>query len=240
MDKVTFTPTFIRTKNVRNFEVMMDGLSLGKGEGMFGLVYGQAGRGKSRTCEWYHGHHDTLYLRMMKVWAKSDIEFLKAFARELGLKHPPHRRGPCFREVVDRLISDPRPVFLDEIEKLPGDILEICRDITDVTTAPIILVGEEELVSYMNRNRRVWSRTFQKLEFAPLDTADVMYFAKETTGLSLPPEGGALILANADGDLRLVKRAVLNLVQIANAKGSAAVTMEMIKVAIKTGLGGKR
>jgi len=240
MNKIKFTPTFIRTKNVRNFEVMMDGLSLGAGEGLFGLVYGQAGRGKSRTCEWYHGHHDTIYLRMMKVWAKSDIEFLKAFARELGLKNPPHRRGPCFIEVLDRLVVDPRPVFLDEIEKLPGDILEICRDITDVTTAPIILVGEEELVSYMSRNRRVWSRTFQKLEFAPLETADVMHYAKETTGLALSPEGGALILANSDGDLRLVKRTMINLVQIVNVKGTDAITMEMIKVAIKTGLGGKR
>lgn len=239
MEEVRFKPTFIRTKNVRNFEVMMDGLSLGEGEGRFGLVYGQAGRGKTRTCEWYHGHHSTIFLRMMKLWARSDIEFLKDFARELGVMNPPHRRGICFREIVERLISNPQPVFLDEIEKLPGDILEICRDITDVTTAPIILVGEEELVGYMNTNRRVWSRTFQKLEFAPLETADVMYYAKETTGLSLPPEGSAMILTASDGDLRLVKRTMINLVQIVNAKKAAQVSMEMIRVAIKTGLGGK-
>ncbi len=240
MDKVVFNPKFVRSKNVRNFEVLMDGLSLSEGEGRFGLVYGRAGRGKSRTCEWYHGHHNTIYLRMMKIWAKSDIEFLAAFARELGLKNPPHRRGICFREVIDRLITDPRPVFLDEIEKLPGEILEICRDITDVTTAPIILVGEEELVSYMTINRRVWSRTFQKLEFLPLETADVMFYAQETTGLTLPPDGAALILATSEGDLRLVKRTMVNLVQIANAKDTRDITLEMIRVAIKTGLGGKQ
>ena len=239
MAQYTFNPEIVPNKNVRNFEVMMDNISIASDEGMFCCVHGQAGRGKSRTVKWYHSHHDTIYLRMMSAWKKTDIEFLKDFAKELGLMNPPHRRGPCFREIVERLVADPRPVFLDEIEKMPNDILEICRDITDVTTAPFVLVGEDELVAYMSQNRRVWSRTFRKLGFQPIETADVMLYAKTSAGMMLEPDGAALILSRAEGDLRLVKRTLLNLIQIANNKGSGAVTMEMIKVAIKRGLAGK-
>jgi hypothetical protein len=239
MEPYTFNPEIVPNKNVRNFEVMMDDIQIAKDEGMFCCVFGRAGRGKSRTVKWYHSHHDTIYLRMMSAWKKTDIEFLKDFSRELGVMNPPHRRGPCFREIIDRLMADPRPIFLDEIEKMPNDVLEICRDITDVTTAPIILVGEEELFSYMNNNRRVWSRTFQKLEFMPIETADVMLYAKNAAGMMLAPEGAALILSRAEGDLRLVKRTLLNLIRIANSKGGDTVTMEMIKVAIKRGLVGK-
>ena len=42
MKQIKVKPTFVRTKNVRNFEVLMDGLALGEGEGRLGLVYGQA------------------------------------------------------------------------------------------------------------------------------------------------------------------------------------------------------
>lgn len=241
MEKITVRPVFVeKTKNVRNFTVMMDGLALGEGEGRFGMVYGRAGRGKSRTCQWYHGHHDSIYLRMLKIWAKSDIEFLKDLARELGVMNPPHRRGICFREIIDRLIVDPRPIFLDEIERLPQAIMEICRDITDLTCAPIILIGEEELVSYMKQNRRVWSRTYRALEFLQITRADIVSYIKEATGGVTIDNGVSGILHDsAGGDFRLVRRDVLNLVQIANAKGTREITEDMVKIAVKSGLSGR-
>lgn len=236
MEKYTYNPEIVPNKNVRNFEVMMDDIRIAAGEGLFCCVYGQAGRGKSSTVTWYNGNNVSIKLRMMKTWKKTDIEFLKALAFELGLMNPPHRRGPCFREIIDRLIANPRPVFLDEIEKMSNDILEICRDITDVTTAPIILVGEEELVSYMSRNRRVWSRTFHKLEFLPVETADVMLYAKDAAKMMLSPEGAALIHARSNGNMRRIRLVILHLIQIANQKGGDTITMGMIKRAIERGL----
>jgi len=232
-------PVFVKTKNVRNFEVMMDGLALGEGEGRFGLVYSRAGRGKSRTCQWYHGHHSSIYLRMVKIWAYSDIEFLKKLARELGVFNPPHRRGACFQEIIDRLIDEPRPVFLDEIEKLPSAILEIARDITDITTAPIILVGEEELVPHMSKNRRVWSRTYQQLEFEPINVADVIMYASEAAGLKLEIPVAEIFHRASGGDFRLIRRDLLNLIQIANAKSTKDITVEMARMAVKAGLSGR-
>lgn len=235
----TFQPVFVKNRNVRNFSVMMDGIALSGGEGRLGLVYGQAGRGKTRTVQQYAAHNDGIYLRMQTVWRTSELQFLQELCRELGhVGRPIHRKGPAFAFAVDRLIESPRPIFLDEIEKLQGFFLEVIRDLSDMSTAPVILIGEEELKSVMQRNRRVWSRTFQQLAFEAADVADGMIFAKEATGLQLTPDLANLLHRRTGGNMREMKRTLINLVQILNARGTDAITPETIEVAVKTGLEG--
>lgn len=212
-------PVFVNTTNVRNFEVMMEALDAAEGEGRLGMVFGQAGRGKTRTAQRYAAHNGCVYLRMATVWRSSELEFLKALCKELGITHPPHRKGPAFAEAVDRLISDPRPVFLDEIEKLPRHFMDVVRDLSDLSGAAFVLIGEEELVPCMQRNRRVWSRTYRQLEFKPITTADVLAYARQAADLALDPDTAAVIHKDTAGDFRLVRADILNLMQIAAANG---------------------
>ncbi len=236
---IKLNPVFVKTRNVRNFEVMMDGLALSEGEGRLGIVYGRAGRGKTRTSQWYQANNSCIYLRMVTVWRTSELYFLQMLCRELGILNPPHRKGPAFTAIVDKMISDPQPVFLDEIEKLPRFFLDLVRDLSDMSTAPFVLIGEEELFSYMRQNRRVWSRTFQQLQFDPIEIKDIIIFTAETAGLNLTPQVARQFHQSSNGDFRIVKRDILNLVQIANAKGTDEVTEGMAKIAIKTGLSGR-
>ncbi len=233
-------PTFVKTRNVRNFEVLMQGLDLGAGEGRLGLVHGRAGRGKTRTAQWYAAQTGSIYLRMVTVWRQSELEFLRTLCRELGIASPPHRKGPCFVAIIDKLLVAPRPLFLDEIEKLSGHFLDVVRDLSDLATIPIILIGEAELPVVMRRNARVWSRTQQELEFEPITSADIIYYIGESTSqqIKLTPKMVAIIETASAGDFRLVRRALLNLVQIFNAEGSGSITEQMVKIAVKTGLNG--
>ena len=75
MEEIKIRPTFIRTKNVRNFEALMDGLALGEDDSRLGLVYGRAGRGKSRTAQWYAANHGFVYLFVLTVWRTNETEF---------------------------------------------------------------------------------------------------------------------------------------------------------------------
>lgn len=240
MKKVQLKPTFVKTRNVRNFEVLMRGLDLGAGEGRLGLVHGRAGRGKTRTSQWYAAHNDCVYIRMITVWRTSELEFLKTLCRELGVVNPPHRKGPCFVEIIDRLLVNPRPIFLDEIEKLSSHFLDVVRDLADLAKIPVILIGESELPVAMRRNARVWSRTQQQLEFEPISSADIVYYISECTGSVIKPTAAMIEIIDRStaGDFRLVRRALLNLVQIVNAEGSGTVTEQMVKIAVKTGLNG--
>ena len=232
-------PVFVeKTKNVRNFSVMMDGLALGRGEGRLGMVYGRAGRGKTRTAQWYHAHNGGVFLRMQTIWRTSELEFLRALCRELGILSAPGRKGPAFMAVVDTLIMDPKPIFLDEVEKLPKYFLDVIRDLSDLSTAPIILIGEEELVSYMRVNRRVWSRTYQSLEFLPISKPDIVTYIAASAGLAIDNQVAGVFHDASGGDFRIVRRGLLALTQIANAKQTNQITVDMAQVAVKTGLRG--
>jgi DNA transposition AAA+ family ATPase len=239
---VTVQPVFVRTRNVRNFEVMMDALDLSRGEGRLGMIFGQAGRGKTRTAQWYAAHNRCVYMRMMSIWKHSETAFLQVLLRELGERIPPARKSACFAEAIDRIISDPRPIFIDEPEKMPRAYLELFRDLADAGACPIILIGEEELPGYMSRDRRIWTRTFYQLEFEAIQASDVIMYAKESAGLTLSGEVAAILCKTADGhrvtdgNFRVIKRTVYILSQICNAKQTVEVTTEMAKIAVKTGL----
>lgn len=236
MQTVQLKPTFVKTKNVRNFIVMMDGLALGAGEGRLGMVFGQAGRGKTRTSQWYAAHNDCVYLRIATIWRTSEVSFLNALANELRIASPAKRKGPAFTEVIDTLLANPRPVFLDEIEKLPKVFLDLIRDLSDMSTAPFVLVGEEELVSVMRQNRRVWSRTYQQIEFKPLDEAAIIVYVKEASGLQVSAKVASIMHQASGGDFRIVRRGLLNLAHVANSKGVTDISEEDARIAMKIGL----
>ncbi|SDU27266.1 AAA family ATPase [Desulfobacula phenolica] len=239
MEKTVFNPVFVKTKNVRNFEVMMDALELNNDEGCFGMVYGQAGRGKSRTSQWYQAHNDCVYLRIMRVWRHSELEFLRELCSKAGVIEPPGRKAAAFASIIDALVKNPRPVFIDEVEKMKPGFIEIVRDLVDATGQIFVLLGEEELVPYMQRHRRVWSRTFQQQEFAPIEIADIIMYAKESTGLKLSIDVASMLHKASEGSWRPVKRALIGMVQYANSNETRTITVKTAQMIIKSALTGK-
>ena len=228
---------FVETRNVKNFSVMMDGLALAEGEGRFGIVYGQAGLGKSRTVQkWYANNSESVYLQTQKVWESTYTGFLQALCRELDIKPIARFKSQCFTDAVNALVQRPRAVFIDEIERLPSGFLEVVRDLTNITGCPVILIGEEELVSHMRQNQRVWSRTFQQTEFRAIGASDIMLYFKMAINIRTEPDMAAMVHGLSAGNFRDVRRIVLNLAQICNAKKTTEITSEMIQVAYKTGL----
>jgi DNA transposition AAA+ family ATPase len=232
-------PAFVKTRNVRNFEVLMNGLDLAEGEGRFGLVYGQAGRGKTRTSQWYAAGNACVYMRVLSIWTTSELDFLCALARELGVLTPPRRsKSAAFQAVLDKLITEPRPIILDEMEKMPPKFLGFIRDLTDLSGSPIVFVGEVELVTYLQAERRVWSRVFQQVEFEPIGATDIVYYANDVAGLQVDKTAAGIMAKSSGGDFRLVRRDVLALVQMCQGKGTKSVNAEMATIAAKQALKG--
>lgn len=232
------TPAFVKTRNVRNFEVLMSGLDLAEGEGRFGLVYGQAGRGKTRTSQWYAAGNACVYMRVLSIWASSELDFLRTLARELGVLTPPRRKATAFQAVLDRLVAEPKAIILDEMEKMPPKYLGFIRDLTDLSGSPVVFVGEVELVTYLRAERRVWSRVFQQVEFEPISSSDIVYYANDVAGLQLDKAAAWIMAKSSGGDFRLVRRDVLALVQMCQGKGTKSVNAEMATIAAKQALKG--
>ena len=113
---------------------------------------------------------------------------------------------------MDRLIDERKPIFLDEFEKLPQNYLGIIRELTETTGVPFVLIGEEELLAYMRRDERVWSRTYQQIEFQPITESDIILYAGEAARIKLSSPVAKILLAASGGDFRIVRRDLLKLV----------------------------
>ena len=237
-ETLSIKPVFVKTANVRNFEAMMQGLAQSAGEGRFGLVWGRAGRGKTRTAQYHiantRGCH---YVLALKVWRHSPSEFLRQIAREIGIVEPPHRVGTLFADIAERLARTKPTLFIDEPEKLPLAFLEIMRDLTEATAAPIVLIGEEDLPGMMRKERRVWSRTYQQVQFKPFGVADIVQYVTAAAGVRFTsPAAAEAMHKSSDGDIRIVRRDTINLVQVLNAKGTAEADEKSVAAAVRHAL----
>ena len=238
MKEIQIRPVFVNTRNVRNFGVFMDGLALAAGEGCFGAVSGRAGLGKTKTARTYAAKHGCAYMQVLQIYVSSELEFLKGVCRALEVKGKFGRKGDAFMAAAGALERQKIPLFIDEMDMMPRWGIEVARDLTKIARAQVVLIGEEELLPMMRRNARVWSRTFQHVEFGRMEVADVMMYCKEATGLSLTPEVAAVYHQASDGDFRIVKRDLIKTVQYANANSTDKVDVKMAQIAIKTGLKG--
>ncbi len=239
MKKICLLPKFVETKNVRNFAAMIDALMLSAGEGRLATVVGAAGRGKTRTAQWYAAKHGCAFVRCLSIWRGSELGFLQELCREFGVKRIPHRKNPAFQLVMDSLNAQGgRPVFIEEIEKLPKLHLELVRDLSDLSAAPFVLIGEEELQSHMKQVTRIWNRTFQQLDFEPLGLGDLLVYAMDAANLEIPADVAEILHRESGGCFRVIKRDLLSLINIMNAKGVSVPDVKMVKSAIKQGLRG--
>jgi len=234
-------PAFIETRNVGRARTLMRALALTPGKPRFGAIYGRAGAGKTF---WATAHVATQaevspYLKCQWVWAQSELEFVRALARAGGVKDPPYRKVGCFQAILDFMTARPHlPLFVDDFhrfERSPGH-LEILRDLTEFSGAPIVLIGEEPLEGMLQAHRQVWSRTYQALEFGPNQPADIVILAREAAGLDLSLEAAAELHQWAGGDFRPLDSALAACLQKARSKAAdqTAVTLEDVKAVLKT------
>lgn len=207
---------FIQTGNVVEFRQRVRGLEdRENGETGFGLVRGQAGRGKTETARHYHAEFGGIFFRVHQEMTQA------AFLQELcfrirGLR--PAASAKSKAAIIEALDSEPTTLFIDEADRLHINRIEDLRDIHDETGAPIVLIGESGLDNLLGERRRIWSRVKQVVDFGPVNEEDVAVLADDAAGLEVGPEACARIVRASDGDFRLVWSMLGHLEQAARAK----------------------
>jgi len=176
-------PVFVMTNNVRAYVQTMEIVRKRMGSDSLAMICGRAGRGKTRTSIWYATQNDCIYIPTLRDW--SVLWMYQDVLKAMGV-HPddqPRRRKQAFEMILKILEERPRIVIMDEADLLGPRLLESVRDLCKMTRVPWVLVGEEGLPILMNRDRRVWSRRCATMEFAPMNAADIIVYAREATGL---------------------------------------------------------
>ncbi len=165
------------TKNVKRFLAAVRDLqnrSLGT-EGM-GLLWGLPGEGKSTTIAYAVNMLDGVFMRANTCWSVTSM--LSDIMTELGLS-PMYRKSPMIKAIVEKLMLRPRPVFIDESDYLfrQAEMVDVLRDIYDLTGSPVILIGMEEMARKIQTRGKFARRITQWIEFAGIDAADARTLA---------------------------------------------------------------
>jgi hypothetical protein len=228
---------FMETQNVAKFREALWLLEdTERGQPGIGVVWGQAGRGKTVCAREYAVRTDSVYLRVMEDWTPRAM--LAALCRELNGSEPASTER-CKRLACEEIERQKKTVLVDEADRLPIGLLEHFRDIHDMTGAPIVLIGEEHLFPTLSARKRIWSRVTQAVEFRPISIEDIVLFGLKAAELRIDPEAAGRIAARSGGDFRLVWTDVQGLEQMARAAGVKAVDAKMAESLAARRLGPK-
>ncbi len=165
------------TTNVRRFLAAVRELNdrpMGV-EGM-AILWGEPGEGKSTTVAFACNTLDGIFLRANTCWTPTSM--LSALMVELGMPAC-GRRSPMVEGAVKALSERPRPIFIDEADYLfkHADMLDVMRDIYDVTGSPVVLIGMEEFARKVQSRGKFARRITQWVEFCGIGIDDARTLA---------------------------------------------------------------
>lgn len=227
---------FVHTKNVRNFFDAMKEAEKVTAEPVLLTFHGEAGLGKTSAARFFAAQEGWTYARALRGW--SELWMLQDLCFELQIDPIPKRKKPAFEAIVGRLHAQPRAVLLDEADKLNENLLEWVRDLADLTFVPFALIGEKLIMRKMQREKRVWSRTLRAVQFEPISSKDILFFAKQAAGLTMSADQAQQIRTPTNGDFRLVARVCRELENLVDVNKTDRITSDMVQVAVKHGLWG--
>jgi len=161
-----------KTKNLSNLARAADQLRTRNiGTPGIGLIWGPSGLGKTTAATWFCDQYDAVYVRAWSTWTPGAM--LGAICAALDL--PAQTRiSAAIDQIVLALSRTQRPLFVDEADYLLGSarLLDTLRDLHDVSSAPVIVVGMGEFRRRAERREQFAGRVTARVEFRPADIED--------------------------------------------------------------------
>lgn len=179
------------------------------GDAKMGLVYGAFGTGKTETVKKYARDRAFPYVRCQKV--DTPRVLLERIVAEYRVV-PRKRTAELRDQAVDIMLDTEKWLIIDEVDYLleSGDgakMVEILRDLHDITDVPVILVGMDQTLQKMksrNLNHLV-DRCRSVVRFDTFDAAAVADLAKEICEIEITPEAIEKITRDARGRIRPIR-----------------------------------
>ena len=198
-------PKFVLTKNVKGFINLIHNLK-NKPDNIskIGLVYGNAGLGKTKTAIYLSIKFDTIYIRatnkMTTKWLLEEI------AKELD-EIPRFYTADIFRQCVNALKTNPQMIIVDEIDYLLADFrtIETLRDLHDETGVPIILVGMQLAKHKLKKHNHLFDRISEIYNFTEFEYSDIKQIAEEISEVDITKEAVHIIHNKAKSFRKIVE-----------------------------------
>lgn len=201
---------FAITSNADRFLSAMKALEKrGASEASWVLLTGLPGLGKTELVEWWALRHDAIYLRAKSAWTPRAA--MAELAERLGIA-PSKKSVDLFGQIISVLGRSPTPLVVDEIEHCLRDakVLEVFRDLSDLTEIPVIVVGMDAVRTAIQRHEQISSRIHQVVDFLPATLDDVRLMAAALIEVPLDWDDDLLakVHVESEGRYRLIMDAL--------------------------------
>ena len=232
---------FVKTENFRRLaEAQKLVERRGAREAGIVLIKGRYGIGKSELTERWATDSGWVFVRAKATWTKRAL--LDELADLMGVSKT-GRNQEVQARIIGKLAMDMVPMIIDEADFLVGStasLLEVLRDITDLTCTMCFLVGMEHFPMKVARHGHIASRVASVVELQPLSLADVKVTVAAKSEVPIADDVLPLLHAQSEGRMRLVLNAIANIEAWAEANSWDKVTADkLVGMALCTEFTGK-
>jgi len=194
--------TFATTQNVRRFMAGMEVLKRPvKGRIGIMLAYGPYGTGKTEIGGWYYTNHGVPYVRATDGGTRRELLANIVSALE---EAPKYRSADIFEQLLNILDEQSMPIIIDETDYLvDSGIIETVRDISDMTNAPIILMGMDGIERKLKQYPHLCDRITVTTKFELFDQREIANYAEQVCEVRLTSDAITFIHLHGKGRLRM-------------------------------------
>ena len=140
-------------------------------------LYGPSGWGKSMAASYCANKFEGVYVECRSYFAKKT--FVLAILKEMGIR-PGRTLAELMEQAAEQLDLSQRPLIIDEMDHLVDrNVIEIVRDLHEMSRATILLIGEEHFPrKLLRQSERFHNRVLTWLPAQPANLADCRQLAK--------------------------------------------------------------
>ena len=141
-----------------------------------GVFYGYSGLGKTTAGAFGANKHRAYVIEVRSTWTGKHL--CKKIASEMGLETT-GTISDISERVAQQLNLSRRPLIVDEADYLvQRNMIEIIRDIYEMSQGAVILIGEERLPAKLQRWERVAGRVQSYVAAEPMSEDDARHLAR--------------------------------------------------------------
>ncbi|MDC8012262.1 AAA family ATPase [Tahibacter soli] len=183
-----------------------------------GLIEGETGYGKTTAAAWLITRMNGVYVRALATSTPSSL--LDAICKELNILRRPTNVGTV-EAIVQRLAETQRPVFIDEADYLVDQkrLVETLRDIHDLATVPVILIGMAGIRRKLTKWPQFTGRISQWVDFTPSTFEDAKLLARELAEVPIADDLVRQLHTATHGSVRLIVVGLARIEQFARSRG---------------------
>lgn len=214
-------------KNVASFSILLAKM-VDRDSDQPGLAcfYGPSGWGKSKAAVYGANKYRAAYVECGQYTSAKSL--MEQILIELGIQRARGSIEQLKSQAIMAMVAEQRrPLIIDEAHFIAKkQFVDLLRELSDKSGAPVIMIGEEMLPQDLERFERVHNRVLEWLPAVACDMEDFYLLAsRRCRDVKIGQDLAAAILKTTEGNTRRVVTNLSKIAEAARVQGAAEFTL---------------